>query len=258
MKPENDPEPKGDAEGDDKGTVPAKFVPPKDGSWIPRERLDEAVGKHRSRADAAEARLAALEAERAQEREEQKPQITRAQLAEAVSKGQLTEEQAEARWEQQLEARVTKKVEKTVVAQNAQQQQLSKVDAVLKQYRDAIPDIAVEGSAARAKVTAEFNHLVDVLGEPNSPVTEAKACRMAFGAPERIKELTRERQNGNPESGGGGGGGNDPAPKKFEFSASQKVHYQSMIDAGHYTGWNDPVLVKEREFAAKREATRAQ
>ena len=257
MKPENDPEPKGDAEGDDKGTVPAKFVPPKDGSWIPRERLDEAVGKHRSRADAAEAKLAALEAERAQERDEQKPQITRAQLAEAVSKGQLTEEQAEARWEQQLKAQVVKEVTKTVTTQNAQQQQLSKVDAILGEYRKLIPAIWQEGTPERAKVTAEFRHLVDVLGEPDSPTTEAKACRMAYGPTERIQELTRQRQNGNPESGGGGGG-NDPAPKKFEFSARQKAHYQGMIDAGHYPGgWKNPELVKELEFAAKREATRA-
>jgi hypothetical protein len=261
MSPDEDELP--DDQGSENEDPPAgdnaeKFVPPKDGSWVPRARLDEAVGKHASRADALAAELQREREERIRLEERERlrstppaPKITRAQLHELVREGKITEEQADAEYEKQLQERIRSEVLRDSDAKQRIKDRSNTINALLAQYKESIPDIATPGTEARSKVESEYRYLVDVLGEPEGIETEAKACRSAFGPPERAKELTRRRRDTHQESGGGSGSGDAPDKNK-KLPERIRTHYEKLIRIGRFKGWDDPGLKAELEYVSSR------
>jgi len=262
MADENEPEtlnPEATA-AEDQGTPPGsespkqEFVPPTDGSWIPRERFNEARQSDRHRIEALEAQLTAerderirLE-ERAKLKVETAPQYTRTQLQALVDEGKINQDQADQLWEKQLEDRITAKARAEAEQQARIQKKQTAVRDALSKYRELRPDIAIAGTEDRAKVQAEYRYLVDVLGQPEGIETEAAACRAAFGPPEKAQAITRERRE-TPADGG--------APRQEPRSnrlpkISDRLHafYEMQIAKGQYRGWDDPNLVKEIQIAS--------
>lgn len=234
----------------------AKFVPPKDGSWIPRERFNDARQGDRNRIEALEAQLTAerderirLE-ERAKAKAETTPQYTRSQLQGLVDEGKLNQDQADALWEKQLEDRITAKARTEAEQQAKISKRQAAIQGVLTQYRDLRPDAWKAGTEDRQKVQSEYRYLVDVLGQPEGIETEAAACRAAFGPPEKVVPITRERRETPAESGAAKD--EPPGSRLPKMSNRYKEFYAGQIAKGQYKGWDDPNLVKEMKIVGNR------
>jgi hypothetical protein len=236
-----------------------EFTPPKDGSWIPKTRFDEA------RAD-DQRKLATLQNELQKEREDriraeerakaEKPKVlSRAELNQLVADGSLTEDARDEYLEKQREERIEQRLEAKFAAERKQSDRISLINAQMERYKTLIPDVMVAGSEPRARVESEFNFLVSVDGQPQSNeealALELKALRAAFGPVDRLKETTRKRRETHQETGGGaadeGGPKEDTAPSKL--TARERDHYQRLIDSGVYTGWKQ--VREEQKFKKK-------
>lgn len=243
-----DADPKG-AEGKE-----GAFKPPSDGSWIPRERFNEVnatAQRERDRASRLEAELAAL---RTKPAEPARPPVTRAELQTLVDEGKLSSEQMDAEVERQIESRVEARILSQVDQRTKAQRRADTVSSELQRYKEVIPALTQDGSEERGRVQKEFQYLVERLGEPADTATELKAVRAVFGPSERIREITRETREADPETlGGGGAGGNGANNGVFTgLTQTQRTAYQAMIDRGLYTGPDDPNLKKEIQIASSR------
>jgi len=179
---------------------------------------------------------------------------TRAELLAMVDRGDLTQAQADALWEKQLTERVKREAAAEVGAALGVQDRTRRVEAVLAEYREVVGDAWVEGTKERAKVAAEFKHLVEVLGYPPTKETEAAALRAAFGdvaALRASKSAKAGSSETHAETGGskpsGEGGSKDPVKA---LDARQRAYYQRGIDNGRYRDWD--AVREELKFARSR------
>jgi len=182
------------------------------------------------------------------------PQVyTRAQLDAAVSRGSITEAEANAVWDkqqaEQTERLVEKRVEEKFQALNA----TSEVGARIGEYAALKPEILEEGNSARAKVKAQFDYLVRT-GLPATKATELAALGMIYGPIDALKAAASGRSNDetHEEVGGGGEprGGSDKAAKKLKLSGDEKRYYQNAIDKGIYKDWD--AVEAELKFANQK------
>ncbi len=211
----------------EKGSVPPGHVP--------LERLNEVLGK----VSALETQLARTQGQ--VEGMATKPAdpvaptqtYTRAQLDAAVAGNQISQADADARYEQQIVDRAKKEAaeeaSQTLAAANGQN--LASSDLAL--YRAARPDIQVEGSKDRGRVQQEYAYLTS-RGHPDNLETQALALRQVFGPAENLKNGTRQTHQET-----GGGGGEPPEDKGSDWpkdmSSDQKWYYKDQIAKGSYT-----------------------
>ena len=243
----------------------------KDKHNLPPYRVNEIVEKavERTRAEltaAFNARLATQAAEietlknAKPKQQPETPQYTRAQLNAAVEAGTLTQEVADQLWENQVEARITKRVETKVVAQATEQQREQAADRGLAEYQGLVPDAWVPGTDDRKAVDREFTNLLG-LGFPRTKATELAALRAAFGDPEALRRSREAGRRGpadtHQETGGASGrrrqggdgddGGEDAPPSNL--TPHQREHYNRAIQNGVYASWKD--VKAELKFAGK-------
>ena len=237
------------------------WKPPSDGSWLPKVRVDEMVNDARgaaSRATEEAARLRAeneaLKAARAQV-EAPKP-LSRADLNNLVADGKITQEAADAHWENQVVQTAERKARQAAAAEVQGQQREAVVKGQLDEYRGLVPTAWDAGSKERAKVEREFKALIG-LGFPDNRVTEVAALRAAFGDPDVIRASRRGRSGPGEthvETGGGDGPGEtgaaDGMPKGL--TAREQAHYQNLISRGIVKDWKQ--VAEERKFVKAAKA----
>lgn len=244
-----------------KGAGGTGFVPPADGSWVPRERLNEATAEVRTlseRLARLEGRLSALPSggqPPVAPRPELKKTYTRQELNAAVARGGLTREQADDVWAVQLESNIATKVDQTTAQAVAAVVRAQRLDSELGQYRTLVPDAFVDnGNAQRGRVRQEWEYLTS-LGHPDSPETELAALRAAFGpaaalSTARQKPDTRETHQETFASGDGGDSGADtPDPGKPPkgLTRDEYAYYDDLRRKGIYRDWN--AVREELKFA---------
>lgn len=146
--------------------------------------------------------------------------------------------------------RTDAKIKVAVTASQASQSIQTEID----RYTAGYPEVLEEGSDTRNRVQEEFNYLVRMGRDAEELATQLQAMRSALGPAERIGEVTRERRPVHAEAGGSGGGSDAPAssdnpvPKPLRDNPKMKFHYDALIRQGMYTGYDDPVLVREMKF----------
>ena len=197
-----------------------EFVPPTDGSWVPKARLDQVLGS----VDRLTAELAA-----SREQSNTSQPLSSHELSEAVLNGDLTQDEADAQRESAIEARVTAKMTEaaTVNAMAAKQQ------VELDRYIEALPELNVEGSPLHNKLAAEYRHSVDDLGLPENNGTLVAAIRTVAGPLSTIQatgKLTRKVEP-SPETGGGSGGEGED---KTKMTPRQKAFGENAVRSGAY------------------------
>ncbi|KPK66955.1 hypothetical protein AMJ82_11570 [candidate division TA06 bacterium SM23_40] len=106
-----------------------------------------------------------------------------------------------------------------------------------------------EGSRERARLAKEYDYLRN-LGHAEGMATELAALRSCFGPVDRIKETTKPRAESHQETGTPAGEVGEPE-KGPKISPRLKAHYEKMIEKRHFTGWDDPKLKKELEYAPR-------
>jgi len=224
--------------------IPAvEFVPPSDGSWIPRERFDQATGKLKEELQTE--REARIRAETKAEAPKEK-RYTRTDLLGMVDEGQLTQAQADEAWEQQLRKDIRDEINKEFDSKLTAKDQASRVSEELRKYKQAVPDLMSE-SENRLKVENEFSYLIS-LGQPNTSATELAALRAVFGPVDKLNKPKPTYETPQETFSG-----NQPETKSsLKLTDREKQYYGKMIDEGVYKNWDE---IKEMiDHVKKRKA----
>lgn len=211
-------------------TANDEFKPPKDGSWVPRERLNAVFRQ----LNELRGELQALKAPPAP-----KVALTKAQLRAAVSEGTISEEEAEALWERQTEERIAERITSELAAFNRK----SSAARTIAEYETIEPDLVVEGSPLREKVISEYRNLLD-LGSPDIEATMVAALRTVCGSVDSFRRAKAGRKGRVLESHDDfAGGGDDPeagSPAgKGKLSKSERDYYAPLIQRGMYRDWKE-------------------
>ena len=182
--------------------------------------------------------------------------LSRADLNNLVADGKITQEAADAHWENQVVQTAERKARQAAAAEVQGQQREAVVKGQLDEYRGLVPAAWDAGSKERAKVEREFKALIG-LGFPDNRVTEVAALRAAFGDPDVIR-ASRSGKTGpgetHVETGGGDGPGEtgaaDGMPKGL--TAREQAHYQNLISRGIVKDWKQ--VAEERKFVKAAKA----
>ena len=232
------PEPEKEQESPEKEK---EFVPPKDGSWIPKVRFDEAVNSIKDDLQKErEARIRLEEQVKVKTPEPKKYSL--ADLNKLVDEGQITGEQRDQYFETQISKTIDERVDTLVSKKEQEREKATRLKTEMDRYKSLIPDVMKQGSEDRQKVTNAFNRLVD-MGSPNDARTELAALMSVYGPVEELEKrkstMTRELRDKHQETGGG----KPPEPVSTgmlkTLSPREKAHYESMIQKGLYKDWKD-------------------
>lgn len=242
-----------------------KFVPPTDGSWIPKVRHDEAVNAERGRVSRLEAENAALRLaqQKQPEHEDSAKRYTKAELNAAVEAKTITADQAEEVWAKQIREDAKREAKAEVLGTVRAERQQERVETDLNEYKALAPEIMEDGSETRLRIHEEFQYLVG-LGDPggaNDPrtlQTQLKAIRAVLGPVEKLRtaKSARRETESHEETGGGSSGGSrrrsEPKTAWDALDKRQRDYYEAAISKGQY---KDKAAV-EAELKYSRKADR--
>jgi len=239
--------------------------------YIPQERFEEATGKLNKQITQQnetvirlEATVDGLQRSQANSSQEKPPVVyTRAQLRDYVESNELTQEQSDVIWDTQVELQTDTKIKNAVAtassttdAKMTAQDLSNKVGA----YIELLPDLTVDDSDDRNKVSKEYDALERVMGkQPRGSEAELKtqlaALERAFGPVDKLRGKLKSRVE-EPETmeslGEGEGSEGSEAPKSGVFkdlSKDRKAYYQQGITAGRYKDWD--AVKAELEYTRK-------
>ncbi len=233
---------------------------------------DERRKRHRSETEAAELRgqLAGMRSATSHSPSTgpaEQADLSPSQLRQAIEAGKLTEDDADGIREQQLERRLTGKIESKLRGKLELETRQGRVAGEIARYKDAIPGLNDPDSKEFAQLRDEFQRLVALGDSPDDQRTELAAAQVAFGNLDKRQTIKANRPDSHVETGGGGftdadadSRTSDGAPKGL--TPRLRDHYRGRIEKGQYTGWDDPKLKSEIAFAnttpiAKRAQARA-
>ncbi len=220
------------------------WEPPKDGTWVPKVRMDESVNTHKDRAIAAEAeakterearirleeRLTAGETKKAES-----VGVTRIQLKQEVEAGRMTQDMADDAWIAQEKKSWLAEARQESSQQREDDQRSRLIDDQIAAYTRACPEVNQQGTDERKKVTMAYNALVREVGLAHGPATELLALRESFGPAEKLAEL-RSKRTAHSETSTGGTVDGTPASKSLSGAAGrQKAYYDKLVDRGTIT-----------------------
>ena len=237
-----------DAAGSDSTTQGQQgFIPPKDGSWVPIDRLNEVIAsKGQTERELVELRNEVGTLKKAAEAPKE---YSRAELGQFVDDGRMTQDEADRVIERQATHRIQENVTATVTQTMQQQQQGQAIQAEVNRYKAVIPEVTQAGTAERARVETEYQYLVGIGNTPDAS-TELTALRSVYGPVESLQKGERQETETHQETGGGqsetGKSTNtDGAPAGL--TTAEKSYYQDQIGKGIYAGWDQ--VKDEMKFA---------
>ena len=235
-----------------------EFKPPKDGSWIPRDRVKEMIATAMKKAKEEFGAQMAETLKARNETEAVKPaqQYTKSQLGEFVEAGRLTQEAADSIYEAQIEERATRRAVEAATQAVASQHQQRTVVEQMAEFQVLVPDAWEEGSPEREQVAAAYASLKAIGIKGTKDELELAALTAAFGDPAKIRKARGFGRSGPSESfedSGSSGGRRRPGSEGDEaprgITSSQKAHYEKGIAAGRYKGWAE--VKEELKYAVK-------
>lgn len=160
-------------------------------------------------------------------------------LRQKVDAGEITQEQMDAVWENQIVARATQQA----LATFQSQAQGKSVEQQIAQYKELVPAIVEPGTPDRTRITKEFQTLV-ANGSPNNLATELAALRVVYGDVNRLAQRIKGRPAGSEATQDGGSGTGDGGStgklSKFQegLTPKQREYYRQQIDKGTYKDWS--------------------
>lgn len=229
---------------------------PKDGSWIPRDKFNEAINKVKGDATTErEARIRLEEQVKAlQSREpaQQQPPAktyTLGELRQAVEKEAISQEEADRIYEHQMESKFDKKLTDSMLNFKQETTGDATISSGLQSYIDLLPDIEKEGSDNRVKLSEAYNRLTQTLGVPEANSLADRKMQLAalqstFGPLNALKAKQSSQRAADSERETHQEYGSDrdslnESDSKFykSLSAPRKKYYSKMIDSGQYKDW---------------------
>lgn len=227
---------------DDSGSK--KFVPPSDGSWIPKVRHDEAVNAERARLARVEAELAALRQAQQKTVDQPAKRYAKAELDAAVAASQITSAQADEIWATQIREDAKREAKAEVLGAVRAERAQERVDTDLEEYKRLDPTIMEEGSETRTRVREEFEYLgsmghATAAGDPRTLQTQLLAIRAVLGPIDKLRtaKSARRETESHEETGGSTGASQRRQGPKTAWDAleeRQKTYYETAIRNGLY------------------------
>ena len=209
--------------------------------------LKSALADERRKRQDSDARAAQLEGQvqgltvvKTEPQSDSPKELSAAQLRQAVDEGKMTEDEAVAINTRQIEKRVTAKVTEEVETTFARKNLGERVSVEIGRYKDVIPDLTDQSSAAFQKVRTEYEWLVSHGSTSNDPQTELMAVRAAFGDIDQLAKIKSGERETHQETGGNSEPGGQPdrsdgAPK--DMPADTRRYYQDQISQGVVADW---------------------
>lgn len=217
---------------------------------IPKDRFDQVWARSKK----AEAKLAELDAQLRQEREErirleerskvqqeqaQQAEYTWDQLENFIAEGKLTRGQAQEYKDKMTEQRLERKFKQQQVVESKD----SRILGEIEQYKQLIPEVMSYGSESRQKYEKEFSYMTRTLGMPDNYATQLAATRAAFGDVETVKQRLASRkvtpkeplmETHTPQK-------QKASSRSFEDTLPQykRDYYTRMIKSGVVKDWKD-------------------
>lgn len=220
---------------------------PEDDSETKTVSLKQFKAALKSQKDEAEAKSAALqrEIEALKTRPAPAPPpaatepatYTRAQLKAAVTAGQISQDDSDTIWDNQIRREIKREVSEAVTSTVKGATLADRLQAEVAAYKGLVGNAWVAGSPEGLKVQSERQYLL-AQGFPDNLATDAAALRAAFGPVEALKAASKTRSGpaeSHAETGGDSrpaGGGADPLKS---MSARQKVHFTHLVNNGFET-----------------------
>lgn len=172
---------------------------------------------------------------------------TRAELKTLVDAGQITKEQSDDVWAEQVRKESLETAaavaHETVTGTTRQE----RIDQDLESYKRLKPEIMEEGSETREKIKREFHYLVG-LGDPGTGKgalqTQLKAIRAVLGPLDNLEKAANASRAQESEQQGGGegnrGGNSGGGSKKLvdHLKPDAKDFYEKGIKSGRYRDWD--------------------
>ena len=165
-------------------------------------------------------------------------EYTVAELDQAVAAGQITQQQRDHMFAQQVRNASIKEATNAARQIVETEARTNDLDRELKQYADYAPDLLKEGSPTRQRVSQEYKFLVSK-GAPENLTTELAAVRAAMGPLERMRQFADAKRR-DPEAFREMTGANLTPQQRREqdafarLSPTQQKHYSKLIDRGIY------------------------
>ena len=165
-------------------------------------------------------------------------QFTRQQLSAAVESGEITQTEADAVIERQMEERI-------VTRQAATARETAGVDAQQRElgaYQSAVPELMLDDSPTFKQVAQQLAYLQTVLGYPENTATRLAAVQAVLGPLHSLRSSVAVVTAPDTRSEGGSGSGNaqpDRKPdRRTELTAEQTTDYGELIRQGVYKDWD--------------------
>lgn len=219
---------------------------PKDGELVPKTQfiaaLNNAERKREAEVSGLRAEIDDLRAQVKAKPADQPKRITRAELNAAVTAGQITQEQADQHWEQQILQDAETRAHRVALETSSAERRKELVDSQIARYTSVAPEILDDAHETRQRIRSEFNTLVQLGGDPRDVATQLNAIRAVLGPIDRLEQSRSGRPQYEPhrETGGAGGGGPErKVASKFvdQLNAEAKRHYEKGIEQGRYKDW---------------------
>ena len=185
-----------------------------------------------------EGRVQGMSAVKTEPKDDTPKDLSAAELRQAVDEGKLTEDESETIKARQIEKRVTAKVAQDVETKLARKNLSERVSVDMGLYREAIPDLLNQDSAAFKKVQTEFSWLVQQGYDPDELQTQLIAVRASFGDVDQLQKINPGKRETHQETGGHSGSeteSTDGSPK--DMPADTKRYYQDQINQGAVADW---------------------
>jgi hypothetical protein len=228
--------------------------------------LRSAVQAERGKRQEAEQRERALETQLAElrgrvdgmaasqtKKDTAQPEMTSAQLRQAVEEGRISEDQAEEIKFKQAEKRIRESVTAEVRSEHSAKELGTRVGEEIGRYNAVVPEIGDKASPQFKKLKTEFDYLVGLGHDPRDGRTELLAARAAFGPVQALEKAGKPKGRETWQDTGGsaeddhGSGGKDGPPR--DMPAKNRDYYRDQIAKGAYSGWKE--VAKEWSYKPK-------
>jgi hypothetical protein len=216
----------------------------------------------RERRIAAEAKLDLLSQTSATTTSNTQPEYSWPQLEQFIAEGKITRADAQAHREEIIARKLKNDLKTEFTRETTVATRTNALANAVGEYVNAVPDIAVVGTPARARIDAEFEWLAQVQGVDPADMPKEKrhalqltALRTVYGP---IESLVKRAASPRVDRAEGLPGGTPPRQSTNpdqklldSLTKAQVTHYKRMMESGRYKGgWKE--VVEELKYVPKR------